>query len=1745
MLFTLKKMLLGIAVVAFATTKAQGTFTTAASGNWNNTSTWTLSSGTDGDGLPDANDNVSISTGRIVTLTQAESCANFTQFFASAGIAGGGFALTSTGVFNSSLGSFTNGTLVLTGSNVTIGNNTGAPVMNMTVIITSPTIVLRSTVYNFPVTVTKTAGATDYWGGNTFMTTTTFINNGAGRIAASDVAVLPGDIYNGILTVTNTSTGVINLATTLSTSFNENIIVNSTGSGRINIGDNFGASTLAAGKTITVGASGFNSGFLDIAKMTATTPLAFTLGGTASLFLGGSYAETNTFNAVNFTAPNLVSLACIYNGPAVFVKTGSSVESCGANTFNSTFDCTTTSNVATTGYLRWSALIAPDTFIGVATVTATGNSSVYLSFAYNVVYTNSIVCNSTAALPNGGIRIGENGGESTLLDGVLITTPNFSNGTFVLKNIRQTSSITPQNWALTGTAEMYLGYYALDDNIFESDVTASATNFVNVSYNQFKKNLTLNTNSIEEYSFNKSNKNGGVTSITKTGVIDDYWAGNNVFYGNTDINWMAGTGNLLTVNTNLFVDTFKMNLTINSQCLAVNSIALSNLGATHIEGNLILNSSGTSGGIVFKAGGTTQGSGSTIATPVFSSGVLRFEKFRQTAGPTNIISYVTNTADLQLVDFIACKFYNSIRSNSKRYGIRQTQFFGDSLRLFKASSPPSGADVNYGDNYFGGITTLINEGEADMRFTTNAGSKDTFALKVYTESRGSVGSWINFGEYGNTYFYDNIEFKVSATAAGIRFCNNAGTNFCEQKDGKILITNNVLGGSLLFKRFRQIGPSLAEASNLTGTGAFTLISMTQSVFYNQLNVVFSNLNTQFTNYKNVVILEKTGDFSNSSSGGNVFEKPLSIKASGIGSILMATLNNLDTYDDLNVFITGSTATNFIKLSVLGGSIVNGNILLTSSGSGDGVFFGNGASGGVTNHVSGKTINTVTFSAGRISLDKYIQQGAAIALNSVLTNTAAVGTMFINFSEFTNNLKCTVAGFASLNSSNYRNVTRLTKTGSRIDQVTGGNTFYDSLYVNNNGTNTAAVTNAAFEFGTTALGDNFNGVLSLKNTSTGFIRMSKNATSNFLDNITIESSGMLAGTHGVYFGNSSTSTGWSIHSAGKTVSTVNCNSGLIQFNKFNQAAGSQVNTLTLTNFANLQMGGTGFGCLIGGIWNANVVAVTTLDSNKFKNTSSFTSGRLSFRNNEFNVAANGTTTLIKNGGSTDNTIGGNRFDGTTFIRNNASILGANFQISNTAADDFNADVTFSQANGGTNIQPTWNKNSTYAGSIYVESPSTVQITFGGGGSGAIGAGLGVSILDGTSTTSVISKISGGIPVFNRLKMLKTAVGPVYGDVTLNTRINIANFFEPTTGVVNTDAVNIMNLNAGAVTNIGNTLSYVDGPLDAERNVNAVFTLLYPIGKVNDWRPAELTVTASVGANRTYRGEVFNASAEALGWTKPATINLVSLVHYWDFSRRLTATGVADNAGISGNQVMKLYYGANDGVSDPSNLRMAKNTPTALTSWIDIGGTGTAVGTGSITCTSSPSTFVNFSRFTLANVIGGVNPLPIELLSFNAQKTEQMVQVDWSTASEKNANRFEIERSSDGISFEKIDVMKAVGTSSYLNSYQFFDRKPFYGLNYYRLKQIDNDNTYQFSEVRVVDFISDNAIAVFPNPTEGLLTIVGVANTIVIVSDLNGAIVVSAEVAQEAIQIDLREHASGLYFVKIVSNNGTKTVKINKK
>jgi hypothetical protein len=176
------------------------------------------------------------------------------------------------------------------------------------------------------------------------------------------------------------------------------------------------------------------------------------------------------------------------------------------------------------------------------------------------------------------------------------------------------------------------------------------------------------------------------------------------------------------------------------------------------------------------------------------------------------------------------------------------------------------------------------------------------------------------------------------------------------------------------------------------------------------------------------------------------------------------------------------------------------------------------------------------------------------------------------------------------------------------------------------------------------------------------------------------------------------------------------------------------------------------------------------------------------------------------------------------------------------------------------------------------------------------------------------------------------------------------------------------------------------------------------------------------------------------------------------------------------------------------------PMAASTWVSCSLSFTATATTMPLEAKHSSVFGAYYAYTGVDGFSLTKPcgilLSVELLTFNVRALDNYsVKTDWQTISETDSDYFVLQRSEDGSNFYEIETIKAAGNSTGLVSYEFVDNElPVKngikgGDFYYRLKQVDINNDFNYSEIRVVNFVSEKAdvLKVYPIPANTILNV----------------------------------------------------------
>jgi hypothetical protein len=198
-----------------------------------------------------------------------------------------------------------------------------------------------------------------------------------------------------------------------------------------------------------------------------------------------------------------------------------------------------------------------------------------------------------------------------------------------------------------------------------------------------------------------------------------------------------------------------------------------------------------------------------------------------------------------------------------------------------------------------------------------------------------------------------------------------------------------------------------------------------------------------------------------------------------------------------------------------------------------------------------------------------------------------------------------------------------------------------------------------------------------------------------------------------------------------------------------------------------------------------------------------------------------------------------------------------------------------------------------------------------------------------------------------------------------------------------------------------------------------------------------------------------------------------IRFWNVAR--SGTEIQQNYNVeidaASNSNLVAYYTMNQGIANGTN--------TGLTTLIDQKGTNN----GTLTNFSLTGSTANYVSQYSSLIV-----LPLKWLSFTAQRKNETVLLQWSTASEINTSDFAVEHSANGRDWQSISTLPATGNSNHIQKYSYTDAAPIAGMNWYRIKQRDNDGKYSYSEIATIRVNKNQLLNVLGNPvTNGVLHI----------------------------------------------------------
>lgn len=265
----------------------------------------------------------------------------------------------------------------------------------------------------------------------------------------------------------------------------------------------------------------------------------------------------------------------------------------------------------------------------------------------------------------------------------------------------------------------------------------------------------------------------------------------------------------------------------------------------------------------------------------------------------------------------------------------------------------------------------------------------------------------------------------------------------------------------------------------------------------------------------------------------------------------------------------------------------------------------------------------------------------------------------------------------------------------------------------------------------------------------------------------------------------------------------------------------------------------------------------------------------------------------------------------------------------------------------------------------------------------------------------------------------------------------------------------------------------------------------------------------------------------------------------------------------------YMGANDAFLAKFNSNGARiwgtyfgGTGAEFGSGVFLSPLGSIVITGQTQSTSNISTpgahqttiaYYNYEDIFITS-FSGSGGLPVKYYSFNASMIGDInnpkVECNWVSTMEQNNSHFVVERSTHESEFEAVGIVKGSGNSTVNRSYQFIDNKPYFGTSYYRLKQVDFDGKYEYTNPVKVEINGneiESTLSIYPNPAKGEINICCFEEPIEFKLSLIDVLgrtysLPSSYLDNKSLKVKLPDLVSGTYILLIEDPYGKRVLKL---
>ena len=171
------------------------------------------------------------------------------------------------------------------------------------------------------------------------------------------------------------------------------------------------------------------------------------------------------------------------------------------------------------------------------------------------------------------------------------------------------------------------------------------------------------------------------------------------------------------------------------------------------------------------------------------------------------------------------------------------------------------------------------------------------------------------------------------------------------------------------------------------------------------------------------------------------------------------------------------------------------------------------------------------------------------------------------------------------------------------------------------------------------------------------------------------------------------------------------------------------------------------------------------------------------------------------------------------------------------------------------------------------------------------------------------------------------------------------------------------------------------------------------------------------------------------------------------------------------------------------------------------------------------------------------LPVTLINFTAQPVDnKKVNLAWQTAQELNTSSYIVERGTDGVHFTTLGSVASLANTSSANNYNYTDNAPNQGVNYYRLRIVDVNSNFKYSNVVTASIRHITRLSIFPNPAYDVLNINSTftENVVARITDVTGRKVKELNVDMNSTMpatININYLSKGVYFITFYTKDGT--------